>query len=71
VRYNVFGPATIAGVSYPGNTEAIGIRATDSGRSDRVDLSNIDVLNNDMNGERIITCGGPVVCSGNTEVGSR
>jgi len=71
VRSNVFGPATIAGVSYPGNAERIGIRATDSGRSDRVNLENVDVLNNDMNGERIITCGGPVVCSGNTEVGSR
>ena len=71
VRNNIFGPTTIAGVSYPANGDLIGVRATDSGRSDRVNLSNIDVLNNDMNGERIITCGGPVVCSGNTEVGSR
>jgi len=77
---NVFGGATFkfidpknnpVTVTYPGNTDRIGIRATDSGRSDRVDLSNVDVLNNNMNGERIITCGGPVYCSGNTNVGSR
>ena len=42
------------------------MRATDSGRSDRVNLSNVDVVNNKMNGYRIVTCGGPVVCSGNT-----
>ena len=71
VRTNIFGPTTIAGVSYPANGDLIGVRATDSGRSDRVNLSNIDVLNNDMNGDSIVTCGGPIVCSGNTEVGSR
>ena len=27
--------------------------------------------NNDLNGERIVTCGGPVVCSGNTDVGTK
>jgi Thrombospondin type 3 repeat len=63
---NNFGPATIAGVSYPANADRIGVRATDSGRSDRVNLSNVDVVNNKMNGDRIVTCGGPVVCSGNT-----
>lgn len=68
---NNFGPATIAGVSYPANGDRIGVRATDSGRSDRVNLSNVDVVNNDLNGDRIVTCGGPVVCSGNTDVGSR
>jgi hypothetical protein len=71
VRANAFGPATIGGVSYGGNGDRIGVRATDSGRSDRVDLSNVDVENNDMNGDRIVTCGGPVVCSGNTAVGTR
>ena len=63
---NNFGPATIAGVSYPANGDRIGVRATDSGRSDRVNLSNVDVINNNMNGDRIVTCGGQVVCSGNT-----
>jgi hypothetical protein len=63
---NNFGPATIAGVSYLANADRIGVRATDSGRSDRVNLSNVDVVNNNMNGDRIVTCGGQVVCSGNT-----
>jgi Thrombospondin type 3 repeat/Right handed beta helix region len=49
----------------------IGVRATDSGRSDRVNLSNVLVKENDLGGDRIVTCGGPVVCSGNTNVGSR
>jgi hypothetical protein len=60
---NNFGPATIAGVSYLANGDRIGVRATDSGRSDRVNLSNVDVVNNTMNGDRIVTCGGPVACS--------
>jgi hypothetical protein len=42
------------------------VRATDSGRSDRVNLSNIDVVGNKMNGERIVSCGGQVACSNNT-----
>jgi hypothetical protein len=71
VRNNIFGPATIAGVSYPANGDRIGVRATDSGRSDRVDLSNVKVENNNMNGDRIVSCGGQVVCTGNTNVGSR
>jgi hypothetical protein len=54
-----------------GDNGGIGVRATDSGRSNRVDLSNVRVVDNDMNGDRIVTCGGPVVCSGNTDVGSR
>ena len=66
VRNNNFGPATIAGVSYPANGDKIGVRATDSGRSDRVDLSNVDVENNNMNGDRIVSCGGQVACSNNT-----
>ena len=68
---NNFGPATIAGVNYPANGNRIGVRATDSGRSDRVDLANVDVVNNNLNGDRIVTCGGPVVCSGNTNVGTK
>ena len=70
VRTNVFGPATIAGVSYPANRDRIGVRATDSGRSDRVNLSNVDVVDNNLNGDHIVTCGGPVACSGNTNVGN-
>ncbi len=66
VRNNVFGPKTIAGVSYPANRDLIGVRASDSGRTDRVDLSNVDVINNTMNGERILTCGSTAACSGNT-----
>jgi hypothetical protein len=69
VRSNNFGPATItiAGVqvNYPANGNQIGVRATDSGRSDRVNLSEILVTDNDMNGDRIVRCGGPVMCSGN------
>jgi hypothetical protein len=68
---NNLGPATLAGVSYAANGDRIGIRATDSGRSDRVNLSNVDVVNNKMNSDSIVTCGGSVACSGNTNVGSR
>ena len=53
------------------DNNGIGVRATDSGRSDRVDLDNILVKENDLGGDRIINCGGKVVCSGNTNVGSR
>jgi hypothetical protein len=68
---NSFGPATIAGVSYAANGDSIGVRATDSGRSDRVNLTNVDVVNNNMNGDRIVTCGGQVACSANAAVGTR
>jgi len=55
-----------------GNANRIGVRATGSGRSGRVNLANISVINNDLNGDRIDTCDPPVVvCSGNTNVGSR
>ncbi len=63
VENNFFGPKTIAGVSYPANGDRIGVRATDSGRSDRVDLARVEVSGNTMNGDRIVTCGGPVACS--------
>jgi hypothetical protein len=49
------------------NGDQIGVRATDSGRSDRVNLFDISVTGNYMNGERIVSCGGPVMCSGNTQ----
>jgi parallel beta-helix repeat protein len=53
------------------DNNGIGVRATDSGRSDRVNLSNILVQGNDLGGDRIINCGGPVECISNTNVGSR
>jgi hypothetical protein len=84
VKSNVFGGAIFKfinhpennpeTVTYPVNTDRFGIRATDSGRSDRVNLSNVDVLTNIMNNERIITCsdrGDPVLCEGNIGEGSR
>jgi hypothetical protein len=84
VELNVFGGATfryinhpennLVTVSYPVNTERIGIRATDSGRSGRVDLKNVVVSNNTMNNERIIGCELPdtvVECSNNTNVGTK
>jgi hypothetical protein len=49
----------------------IGVRSTDSGRSDRVNLERILVKENDLGGDRIVTCGGPVECINNTNVGSR
>jgi hypothetical protein len=57
VKNNVFGD----------NGDQIGVRATDSGRSDRVNLFDISVTGNDMNGERIVSCGGQVACSLNTQ----
>jgi hypothetical protein len=80
VKSNVFGEATFSFISpennavtvtYPQNGERIGIRATDSGRSDRVDLKEVVVRDNLMNNERIVTCGGPVACINNSGVGSR
>jgi hypothetical protein len=71
VKNNNFGPATIAGASYLANGDKIGVRATDSGRSDRVDLRGISVVGNKMNGDSIVTCGGQVSCSNNTNVGTR
>jgi hypothetical protein len=81
---NNFGRATITidgvEVDYPPNGNRIGVRATDSGRSDRVNLSNVKVENNNfglpdtnMNRDRIVTCGGQVVCvpNTNTNVGTR
>jgi hypothetical protein len=55
VKNNVFG----------NNRDQIGVRATDSGRTDRVDLRDISVVGNTMNGDRIVSCGGQVYCSGN------
>jgi parallel beta-helix repeat protein len=52
----------------------IGVRATDSGRSDRVNLDNILVQDNDLGGDSIVTCslrGVPVECINNTNVGTK
>jgi hypothetical protein len=56
VQNNVFGAATIADVVYLPNSEGVAIRATDSGRSDRPDLFNVDIVGNVLNGEVIRGC---------------
>ncbi len=69
IRNNRFGAVTIAGVSYPPNSLKVAIVASDSGRSDRHDLFNIDIINNILNGETIKGCELPdtvVYCAGNT-----
>jgi hypothetical protein len=80
---NNFGRATITidgvGVNYPPNGDRIGVRATDSGRSIRPNLSNVDVVENNfglvnnIDRDRIITCGGQVYCGppNNSNVGTR
>ena len=68
IRNNVFGATTIAFASYLKNYDE-GIQASDSGRSDRPDLLNIDILNNTLNGEVTKGCELPdalVACTGNT-----
>ena len=60
IRANVFGEATIAGVEYRANSAKPGaIRASDSGRSERTDLWNVDIVDNVLNGEGIRGCGLP------------
>jgi hypothetical protein len=56
VRNNVFGAATIADVAYLPNASGVAIRATDSGRSDRPNLFNVDIEGNVLNGEVIKGC---------------
>ena len=69
-RNNVFGPKTIAGVSYRANNHATygAILFWESGRKDRTDLWNGDAMGNTLNGERIVGCEKPdnvVYCSNN------
>jgi hypothetical protein len=52
----VFGAKTIADVAYLPNASGVAIRATDSGRSDRPDLFNVDIVDNVLNGEVIEGC---------------
>ena len=66
---NRFGEVTIGGVRYSPNARAVAIIASDSGRSDRPNLWNIDIIGNILNGETIRGCELPdavVDCSGNT-----
>ena len=57
IRNNVFGAKTIAGVYYRANAGKPGaVRASDSGRTSRTDLWNIDIVNNDLNGEGLNGC---------------
>ena len=56
IQNNRFGAVTIAGVAYPPNSSKVAIIASDSGRADRPDLFNIDIVNNILNGETIKGC---------------
>jgi Right handed beta helix region len=83
IRNNHFGGVTIAGatiagvayppVAYPPNSLKVAVMASDSGRTDRPNLSNIDIVDNDLSGEKateiIKGCELPdtvVYCAGNT-----
>jgi hypothetical protein len=66
VRYNVFGGNYIADAAYSPNTGGMAIRASDSGRWDRPDLRNVNIVANVLNGETVQGCELPyelVVCS--------
>jgi hypothetical protein len=56
IQNNRFGAVSIAGVAYPPNYGNVAIVASDSGRADRPDLFNIDLVNNTLNGEVIKGC---------------
>ena len=67
VRDNLFGSAIIQGISYPKNYRAWS--ATDSGRADRPNLFNIQILNNARRGDTEKGCDEPdsiVLCANNT-----
>jgi hypothetical protein len=69
IQNNRFGEVTIGGVKYLANARNVAIIASDSGRSDRPNLFNIDKVNNTLNGEIMKGCELPdtiVACSGNT-----
>jgi hypothetical protein len=68
IQHNSFGAVSIAGVAYQPNNGNLAIVASDSGRTDRPDLFNVDILNNYLNGETIKGCDLPdqiVFCSAN------
>jgi hypothetical protein len=57
IRDNVFGAKTIAGVAYRANAAKPGaVKASDSGRSSRTDLWNVEIVDNVLNGEIIKGC---------------
>jgi hypothetical protein len=56
IQNNRFGEVTISGVKYLANDRNVAIIASDSGRSDRPNLFNIDIVNNTLNGEIIKGC---------------
>jgi hypothetical protein len=58
-RANIFGPATIAGVSYAANYNNRAIFFGDSGLAARSDLWNGDATGNELNGEKIVGCEKP------------
>jgi hypothetical protein len=69
IQNNSFGAVSIAGVKYAANARNAASIASDSGRSDRPNLFNIDIVNNTLNGETIKGCELPdtvVACTGNT-----
>jgi hypothetical protein len=69
IQNNRFGAVTIAGVAYPPNSSKVAIIASDSGRSDRPNLSDIHIESNTLNGETIKGCelpGTVVDFAGNT-----
>src|SRR5215208_1118571 len=55
IQNNTFGKVMIGGFTYNPNARAA-IIASDSGRSDRPNLFNIDIVNNTLNGEIIKGC---------------
>ena len=58
-RANIFGPTTIAGVSYAANFKNRAIFFRDSGRAERTDLWNGDATGNELNGETMVGCEKP------------
>ena len=58
-RSNIFGPTTMAGVSYAANYNNRAIFFYDSGRAERTDLWNYDATGNQLNGEIITDCEQP------------
>ena len=56
IRNNRFGEVTIDGVRYPPNSRDVAIIASDSGRADRPNLSDIHIESNTLNGETIKEC---------------
>ena len=54
ITANTFGPATIAGVSYPANGQKVAVHVSDSGRSDRPNTEDVYVFDNTLNGETVV-----------------